>query len=151
MEIKTATTADPLIEALLQEHLASLAEVSPAKSMHAFDVAGLQSPAVTFWAAYRGVDLVGCGALLELGPRHGEIKSMRTAAAHLRTGVATALLQHILGEAAERGYETISLETGSQSAFAPAHALYERFGFVRCGPFANYRYDPNSVYMSLQL
>lgn len=151
MQIRIANPADPQLEALLHEHLASLASISPAESMHALDIAGLQRPNVTFWAAYRGDDTVGCGALLELEPTHGEIKSMRTAAEHIRTGIASALLQHIIKEAQRRAYKRISLETGSQAVFAPAHALYERFGFVRCGPFANYSDDPNSLFMTRQL
>jgi len=94
---------------------------------------------------------MGCGALKEIDRRHGEIKSMRTSAAHLRKGVAARLMQHILDEAARRGYERVSLETGSMDAFAPARRLYARFGFVPCGPFDGYVEDPNSVFMTRAL
>ena len=91
---------------------------------------------------------MGCGALKELDPRHGEIKSMRTVARHLRKGVAAALLEHIISEAKRRSYGRLSLETGAPAAFAPARHLYARFGFETCAPFADYTDDPNSVYMT---
>ncbi len=92
--------------------------------------------------------MVGCGALRELDATHGEIKSMRTAPSHLRRGVAATLLEHILSVAKKRAYHRLSLETGSQDAFAPARALYARFGFEPCGPFADYVDDPNSIFMT---
>jgi putative acetyltransferase len=95
--------------------------------------------------------LMGCGALKELDPTHGEIKSMRTASAHLRKGVAAALLTHILEEARKRSYRRLSLETGSMEAFAAARSLYMRFGFQFCSPFADYVEDPLSVFMTQEL
>jgi putative acetyltransferase len=92
--------------------------------------------------------LLGCGALKELDPTHGEVKSMRTATAHRRTGVARAILQRIVDEARARGYTRLSLETGSQPPFQPARRLYESFGFTYCGPFVGYEEDPNSVFMA---
>ena len=76
---------------------------------------------------------------------------MRTAAAHLRKGVASTLLQHIVEEAGRRHYRRLSLETGSMASFEPAHRLYAKFGFQRCGPFASYVEDPNSVFMTREL
>ncbi|MCC7389278.1 MAG: GNAT family N-acetyltransferase [Phycisphaerales bacterium] len=142
----------PAVAALLRGHLAELAGLSPPESMHALDVSALCAPGITFWSLAASEDpeseVIGCGALLELDPTHGEIKSMRTAKAHLRRGVASTLLRCILDEARARGYSRLSLETGSQEAFAPARTLYTRFGFVPCGPFGRYREDPNSVFMS---
>ena len=137
--------------ALLREHLADMALQSPPESRHALDVDGLSGPFVTFWTGWDGDELVGCGALLELDPRHGEIKSMRTARAHLRRGVATRLLRHIVDEATRRRYVRLSLETGSQEGFAPARALYRQFGFIECAPFGAYRSNPNSVFMTRAL
>jgi putative acetyltransferase len=82
---------------------------------------------------------------------HGEIKSMRTATAHLRKGVGGAVLRHILAEARRRGYRRLSLETGSMPYFHPAHNLYRKFGFKNCPPFAGYREDPNSMFMTMEL
>jgi putative acetyltransferase len=96
-------------------------------------------------------ELLGCGALKELDSRHAEIKSMRTSSSHLRKGVAKNLLNHILKEAKRRGYNRISLETGSMEAFAPARKLYASFGFTNCQPFADYVEDPYSVFMTIEL
>ncbi len=108
-------------------------------------------PEITFWTVWENDELLGCGALKELDPQHGEIKSMRTSARHRRQGVATALLTHILEEARRRGYKRLSLETGSNEAFAPARSLYATFGFTSCEPFADYSLDPYSVFMTRQL
>jgi putative acetyltransferase len=97
------------------------------------------------------MELLGCGALKELDAHHGEIKSMRTAGAHRRKGVARAVLIHIMSEARNRGYARLSLETGSQAAFEPARRLYESFGFRDCRPFDGYVEDPNSVFMTRAL
>ncbi len=133
---------------LLREHLDDVAVHSPPDSIHALDIDALCSPAITFWTAWEGRELLGCGALLELDRQHGEIKSMRTARDHLRKGVASRLLQHITMEAKRRLYTRLSLETGSMEAFAPARALYASFGFSLCDPFADYAPDPNSVFMT---
>lgn len=141
----------PKIQALLAEHLSGMHANSPAGSVHALDLDALRQPGITFWSAWEGDELLGCGALKELDPMHGEIKSMRTAAAHLRRGVGGAMLAHIVDEARRRGYRRLSLETGSGPAFEPAHTMYERNGFVRCGPFSDYRADSFSVFMTLEL
>lgn len=151
MEIRLDDPRRPEIAALLGEHLRDAAIHSPPESIHALDIERLCAPGITFWAAWDGAELLGCGALLELDARHGEIKSMRTARAHLRKGVASAILARIISEAERRSYTRLSLETGSMAAYAPARALYARFGFVPCGPFADYVPDPHSVFMTRRL
>jgi putative acetyltransferase len=138
----------PQIQRLLQEHLHSMTLYSPPESIHALDFDELRRPEVTFWSAWEEGELLGCGALMELEPRHGEIKSMRTVRAHLRKGVARTMLNHIIDEARRRGYARLSLETGTNPAFAPARELYASFGFVYCEPFAQYLPDPYSVFMT---
>jgi putative acetyltransferase len=151
MLIRRDDLRGPEIEALLGEHLADMYAVSPPESVHALDLDGLRKPEITFWTVWDGDLLVGCGALKELDPTHGEIKSMRTAAAHRGRGVASAMLSHIAGEAATRGYGRLSLETGTEDFFAPARALYVKFGFVATEPFADYWADPNSCFMTRAL
>ncbi len=151
MEIRVDDPRRNQTASLLREHLEDMAVHSPPESIHALDVEALCSPEVTFWTAWEGRELLGCGALLELDRLHGEIKSMRTARGHLRKGVASRMLQHIIAEAERRSYTRLSLETGSMEAFAPAHALYTGFGFTFCEPFGSYVLDPNSVFMTRAL
>jgi putative acetyltransferase len=139
------------IAALLREHLENMYEISPPESVHAMDIERLRSPDITFWSAWDGGELLGCGALKELDKRTGEVKSMRTVTAHRRRGVAAKILDTIIDEARKRGYVRLNLETGSEEAFAPAQTLYERYGFSYRGPFADYIEDPNSVFMTKEL
>ena len=141
----------PEVLDLLRRHLDTMAKHSPPESRHALDTSGLRAPDVTFWSVWSKAMLVGVGALKEIDPRHGEIKSMHTAEAMRGQGIAARMLLHIMKEARARGYRRLSLETGSMAAFAPARALYERYGFTDCPPFADYRLDPNSSFMTLEL
>ena len=139
------------VTALLEEHLADMYATSPPESVHALDPASLTGSDIPFWTLREDGALLGCSALKRLEPGHGEIKSMRTATAARRRGVATALLDHVLAEARAAGYERLSLETGTQDFFAPARSLYASRGFAECGPFGTYVLDPNSVFMTLDL
>src|SRR3954451_24239752 len=109
MEIVVDDLQDVRVHKLLAEHLRSMHQHSPPESVHALDLDGLRQPEITFWTAWEGVELMGCGALKELDAQHGEIKSMRTAAAHLRKGIARCMLAHLLGEARRHGYRRVSL------------------------------------------
>ena len=151
MHIRVDDLSGPEIRALLEEHLRSMYSISPPESVHALDLDGLRRPDISFWTAWSDAELLGCGALKELNRHHGEIKSMRTAGAHQRKGVARAILTHIVQEARRREYTRLSLETGSQSAFEPARRLYESFGFSYCPPFEGYSDDPNSMFMTKAL
>jgi putative acetyltransferase len=124
---------------------------SPLESIHALDIDALRQPEITFWTAWDNGELLGCGALKELDARHAEIKSMRTASAHLRQGVANAMLTHIIEQANQRGYQRLSLETGSADAFEPARRLYAAHGFTFCEPFEGYVPDPYSVFMTREI
>ncbi|THI98590.1 GNAT family N-acetyltransferase [Nocardioides sp.] len=124
---------------------------SPAESVHALDPGALAVPGISFWTLRDEVTVLGCAALKEIGPGHGEIKSMRTATAARRRGVGARLLDHLLAEARTRSYAQLSLETGSEDFFAPARALYASRGFTECGPFGDYRLDPHSVFMTRSL
>ena len=151
MQIRQDDLRGEAIIALLQAHRASMFAHSPAESVHALDLDGLRKPEITFWSAWDGDALLGCGALKELDAIQAEVKSMRTVEPHLRKGVAARMLAHIVQVAQDRGFERLYLETGTAPAFAPARALYARHGFVYCGPFADYVEDPFSVFMSLPL
>ena len=151
MIIEEGDLDEPDVIALLGEHLQGMADHSPPESIHALDVEGLKAPDITFWTMRDGRELLGCIALKQLDEKHGEIKSMRTVSAHLRRGIAAALLEHLVAEAGRRCYDRLSLETGSGPGFEAAHALYRKFGFEYCGPFASYRDDPFSRFMTFEL
>ncbi len=151
MKIEIDDLTRPMVHALLQEHLANMHELSPPESVHALDLEKLRAHGVTFWSAWDGPRLMGCGALKELDAHHGEVKSMRTPATLRRQGAGRAILAHIIEVARSRGYARLSLETGAHAAFTPAHRLYRSFGFTFCGPFGDYTEDPNSMFMRLEL
>ena len=151
MHIKVDDLQGVEIYALLEEHLRDMHTVSPPGSVHALDIEALRHPSITFWSAWDGGQLLGCCALKVLNADHAELKSMRTAHGHLRKGVASSLLTHVLLAAKTRSYKRVSLETGSMPAFEPARTLYAQFGFKRCKPFSDYWDDPNSVFMSLEI
>lgn len=133
---------------LLAFHLAEMARWSPPEQVHALPAEGLGAPDVTFYTAWRGDELAGCGALRELAPGHGELKSMRVAPAHLRSGVGEAILRHLLGEARARGYSRVSLETGRPAPFLAAQRLYAKHGFAECPPFGDYMATDFSMCMT---
>jgi len=141
----------PEIARLIGIHLSGMHANSPAESVHALDLERLRGPDVTFWSIWDGDALLGCGAMKQISPDHGEIKSMRTDPAALGRGAGTAMLRHIIAVAQARGYQRLSLETGSTPAFDAAHRLYKRHGFDYCGPFGTYGEDPFSRFMTRAL
>jgi putative acetyltransferase len=151
MRIELDDVTRPEVLELLREHLANMHELTPPEQVFAFDASKLRAPGVTFWSVWDGAELVGCGALKELDAQHGEVKSMRTPERARRRGAGKAVLEQIIATARSRGYRRLSLETGTHPAFSPAHRLYERYGFVRCGAFGSYVENPHSVFMTLGL
>lgn len=151
IEIRPDDLSGEAIRALLDEHLADMHAQSPPESVHALPLEALRAPGVSFWSAWDGDTLLGCGALKAVDATLAEIKSMRTVRAARGRGVGAAMLAHLIAEAHKRGLARLALETGAQPGFAAARRLYARFGFVECGPFADYRPDPNSVFMTLDL
>jgi putative acetyltransferase len=142
---------DSRVRELLAHHVRTArAETAPG-SAHALDLEGLASTDIGFWSAWDGDTLLAVGALKRLAPEHGEIKSMHTAQASRRRGVASAMLRHIIDEARAMGMTRLSLETGSWAYFDPARALYAKHGFAECRPFGDYVEDPNSIFMTLDL
>lgn len=151
MNIKIDDLRGPEIAKLLQEHLDHMYSVSPAASVHALDIEALRHPDITFWSAWDGDQLCGCGALKKINSEFAELKSMRTAKPYLRRGVALKILNTVLVEAKNRGYQKLYLETGAQPAFLPARTMYLKRGFKLCEPFEGYLHDENSVFMSFAL
>jgi putative acetyltransferase len=149
--VKPGDFSDDRVKALLTRHLEGMHSNSPQGQVFALDWSGLQTPEISFYALWEGEDLLGVGALKELEPGAGEIKSMRTADAHLRKGVAATILDHIIAEAQRRGYRRLSLETGSGPAFEPAIKLYRKYGFIEGGAFDGYEKSPFNQFLHLDL
>lgn len=141
----------PEIAALLTLHLEEMHAWSPPESVHAMPIERLRAPDVTFFAAWHGDQLAACGAIKDLGHGEGELKSMRADPAWRGKGAGKAMLLHLLSVARARGYTRVSLETGRPEPFLPARRLYESHGFAICPPFADYREDPFSICMTLEL
>ena len=151
LEIRTDDLSGEATRALIAAHLDAMHAQTPPESVHALGIERLRHPDITVWSAWHGDDLAGVGALQRREGEHGEVKSMRVAPAHLRRGVARALLRHIEAQAAAMGLVRLQLETGSGPDFAAARALYLSEGFTSCGPFAAYTDDPLSAYFSKDL
>lgn len=151
IRLHRADFEDPRLAAFLLAHLDDMAPTAPAESRHALDLTALNDPAVRVWVASEGSDIVATGALAVLGDGHEELKSMRTDPVRRGRGIASRMLDHLLGDARARGVRRISLETGSMDFFVPARALYARAGFVGCPPFGDYTDDPNSTFFTLAL
>ena len=151
MRIEVDDLSRPEVHALLSEHLANMYELSPPEQVFALDLSRLKSPEITFWSVWDDNQLLGCGALKELSPAHGEIKSMRTPAKMRGRGAGRAVLNRIIETARQRGYGLLSLETGTHPTFLPAQQLYRSAGFQVSGPFADYQENPHSLFMELRL
>ncbi|WP_375396796.1 GNAT family N-acetyltransferase [uncultured Sphingomonas sp.] len=159
MRIEVDDLSRPQVIALIDHHLREAHANSPPGQVFALGPAGLRDPAMTVWTMWEDDALLAMGALKRLdpnhgpehGPDHGEVKSMRTAPAHLRRGLGGLMLGHLVAEAQRRGYRRLSLETGNNRQYAPAWAMYERAGFVACGPFADYRDESFSRYFTMEL
>lgn len=151
MSITLDDVSDQAVIALLEEHLSDMYRTSPPESVHALDVSGLQAANIRFWVLRLEGKVAGCGAIKCHNEEFAEVKSMRTANAFRGCGLGRILMEHIEQESRTMGIRRLSLETGSQDFFQPARAMYRKFGFVECGPFADYEWDDNSVFMSKEL
>lgn len=151
MRIADGDLKDARVASLLHTHVSRARAETGRGSAHALDASGLIAPGIHFWTIWDQEQILGLGALKALSPDHGEVKSMHTAEAARRSGVGSAMLAHIIAQARLKGMSRLSLETGSWDYFRPARMFYRRHGFVTCGPFADYRPDPNSVFMTLAL
>lgn len=151
MDIRIDNLEGEEIAKFLQQHIEDMKATSPPESIHALDLEELRVPEITFWTVYSGGELVACGALKELDPHHGEVKSMRVLTSARGSGIGSKLVDHIVEVARNRRYRALKLETGSMAFFEPARSLYLKHGFTYCGPFGSYKEDPNSVFMTLPL
>ena len=151
MKIIEDDLTHPAVRALLALHLQGMAANSPADSVYALDLSGLQQEGVSVWTLWDNEEVLGCGALHELSSSLAEIKSMRTHPDHLCKGVAARLLEHMLQTAQDRGYKTLSLETGTGEAFEAAVRLYKKYGFENGEVFSDYEDSDFNQFLHLVL
>lgn len=151
MNIKVDDLMGSEITAFLEEHVREMRSVSPPESTYALDLDGLRKPEITFWTAWEDNRLVGCCALKQLEQGHAEVKSMRVSAQDRGRGIASRLVEHLIAEGRTRGYQRLSLETGTMPFFQPARTLYAKFEFTPCGAFGSYTAGPNNVFMTRPL
>lgn len=151
IQIRRDRPTSPQVLPLLQRHLDLMHASSPPESVHALDPAALDTADVAFFTLREGDAVLAMGAVKRIDDAHAEIKSMHVVAEARGRGLARVMLDHLLAEAQRLSYSRLSLETGVEPVFAPARALYERAGFVYCGPFEGYALDPNSVFMTKTL
>lgn len=151
MKVKLDTIDTPQVAELLRQHLQGMHAQTPPESVHALNLSAYHSPHLKLWSAWEENQVVGCGALQDLGDGHGEIKSMRTKNAFLRRGVAAAILNAIVDYAQQHKFRRLSLETGATEHFSAAHAFYRKRGFVETTPFGSYQPDPHSLFFTLTL
>ena len=139
------------VDELLKKHFIELRSVSPADSCHVLDIDGLKVSSIKFWSLWDNDKLIGCGALKFLEEGHGELKSIRVAESFRNKGYGIKVIKHLILEAKKLNIKKISLETGAGNFFLPARKLFEKCGFKNCKPFDNYKENPDSCYMSIQI
>ena len=137
------------VHELLTKHFIELRSVSPEGSAHVLDIAGLKDPSIKFWSLWENEQLIGCGALKFLGIDHGEIKSIRVHDQFRKKGKGLKVMHHLINNAKKLNIKKLSLETGSGDFFKNARKLFKYCGFKRCEPFAHYKVDANSCYLSV--
>jgi len=138
----------PEVNQLLKKHFIELRAASPEGSAHVLDIPGLKVTSIKFWSLWEENLLMGCGALKFLDKNHGEFKSIRIHHSFRGKGNGIKIINHLIGEAKELNIRRISIETGASKFFAPARKLFDNCGFKPCPPFAHYKEDINSLYLT---
>ena len=139
---------NPEVHELLTKHFIELKAASPEGSAHVLDILGLKVPSIKFWSLWQDKMLMGCGALKFIEKNHGEFKSIRIHDNFRRMGNGINVIHHLINEAKKLNIEKLSIETGAGEFFKPARKLFKRCGFEICDPFAHYKEDVNSVYLT---
>ena len=140
---------NPEVNELLKKHFVELRAASPKGSAHVLDIEGLKVPSIKFWSLWYEQKLIGCGALKFLDKEHGEFKSIRIHDKFRKKGYGINVINHLINEAKKLKIKRLSIETGAGEFFIPARKLFKKTGFSKCEPFAHYKEDINSVYLTM--
>ena len=138
----------PEVNDLLSKHFIELRKASPKGSAHVLDIPGLKVPSIKFWSLWENNKLMGCGALKFLDKEHGEFKSIRVHDVYRGKGNGIKVIKHLIEEAKKLNIKRISIETGAGKFFEPARKLFQKCNFKPCEPFAHYKKDINSLYLT---
>ena len=138
----------PEVLELLTKHFIELREASPEGSAHVLDIPGLKVSSIKFWSLWQNENLIGCGALKFLEEGHGEFKSIRIHDEFRNKGYGIHVIDHLINEAKKLKIKRLSIETGAGDFFLPARKLFKKCKFEECQPFAHYKEDVNSVYLT---
>ena len=138
----------PEVNELLTKHFIELRAASPEGSAHVLDIPGLKVPSIKFWSLWENAKLMGCGALKFLNDNHGEFKSIRVHDEFRNKGYGIKIIKHLINEAKKLNIKRISIETGAGDFFKPARKLFQKCDFELCEPFAHYKDDINSLYLT---
>ena len=141
----------PEVNKLLTKHYIELRAASPEGSAHVLDIPGLKDKSIKFWSFWENEKLFGCGALKFLDKDHGEFKSIRIHDDFRNKGNGIKIINHLINEAKKFSIKKISIETGAGKFFDPARKLFKKCEFKPCKPFAHYKEDINSIYLSKQI
>ena len=139
---------NPKVHELLSKHFVELRAASPEGSAHVLDIPGLKVTSIKFWSLWKDENLIGCGALKFLGVGHGEFKSIRIHDNFRNKGYGINVINHLINEAKKLKIKKLSIETGAGNFFLPARKLFKKCKFEECQPFAHYKEDVNSVYLT---
>lgn len=142
---------DPALSLLFERHTADMHADTPPESIHMMPASALRAPGITFFVMQLDGKPVGMGAIKQIAPGHGEIKSMHVLHEMRGRGLSRRMLEALVEHARAAGLSRLSLETGIQPTFIAARGLYARAGFTDCPPFGDYHDDPNSVFMTIDL
>ena len=140
---------NPEVNELLTKHFVELRAASPEGRAHVLDIPGLKVPSIKFWSLWDNEKLIGCGALKFLDKDHGEFKSIRIHDNFRKQGQGINVINHLINEAKKLKIKRLSIETGAGDFFIPARKLFHKAGFTVCEPFAHYKEDINSVYLTM--
>ena len=138
----------PKVNELLTKHFIELRAASPEGSAHVLDIPGLKVSSIKFWSLWSDDKLIGCGALKFINSQHGEFKSIRVHDDFRNKGNGIKVINHLIFEAKKQGIKRISIETGAGKFFEPARKLFKKCNFEPCKPFAHYKEDVNSLYLT---
>ncbi len=139
---------NPEVHKLLIKHFIELRAASPEGSAHVLDIDGLKHSSIKFWSLWKDEMLIGCGALKFLNDEHGEFKSIRVHDKFRYRGYGSEVINHLINEAKKLKVKQLSIETGAGDFFIPARKLFKNSGFKPCEPFAHYKRDINSIYLT---